>query len=379
MPTHPSSDADNSPSSPLQSSGPSAPPSQELWRPADPARFREMVARMVSVSRPPTPSPAMNFGAYVRRAVDPEPGRGPSATDLARILRLDPISKEHDRLKDEVAGLRKGMEEQAAEIKQLLGETSVAGSRPRSTRRKKKVGGRGVKKDNTYWLDRWEKDVGLELQAEGCPRNEFIEQMIERVYSLASDPAADAINERYRQYNRGQNVTSASSLRRRAPATITTDARGESVRVKGAFICERWGQWEKYRHGAEPETKLADGSSKMECDGEDKAEEKPRVWQMAAGAQGDQRGVNRDEDNRKRNAFDNSLQIATSTETALEAVDEGDLVIREGGEGVTRLAPPIDAQDREQDNLDRQAGDLLESAGLSRQGAPRRRKARLKA
>jgi hypothetical protein len=98
MPTHPSSDADNSPSSPLQSSGPSAPPSQELWRPADPARFREMLARVAASVGPPQ-SPAMRFGAYVaKKELDAATGRGTSAFNLAQILRLDPVGKAIEKL-----------------------------------------------------------------------------------------------------------------------------------------------------------------------------------------------------------------------------------------------------------------------------------------
>jgi hypothetical protein len=249
-------------------------------------------------------------------------------------------------------------------------------SRPKRQRRKRKFGGRGVKKDNDYWLDRWETDVGYELKKEGCPPNEFIEQIRERVRSLASGPAADAINERYRQFNGGKDVVSATSLRRRHPPTITTNAQGETIKVKGAYGCKRWGAWAVYRNGEEPEDQLADGSTKMVCAGEDRADPDPAPQHLAVEFKAKTVAESEDEDNRKRSAFDNTLQTATDRDRAAEAVAEGDLNIHEGGEGLPHFSPATDEQERKHDALEREASRLLKAAEVVPSAVHKKVKAR---
>jgi len=73
-------------------------PAGEPWRPAAPAKFREMLARVAASVRP-TESPAMRFGAYVaQKEADAAAGRGVSALDLGRILRADPVGRAIEKL-----------------------------------------------------------------------------------------------------------------------------------------------------------------------------------------------------------------------------------------------------------------------------------------
>jgi hypothetical protein len=324
---------------------------QGAWAWASDELKQQLRAMFRDEARAGEPSPARKFGA----------GFGFGAIGLHDKLGLNPhreiekLRTVSDALNDRVGALE---------------------ARPTRPRRKQKFGGRGVKKDNDDWLDRWEKDVGYELKKEGCPPKEFAEQIRERVRSLASGPAADAINERYRQFNGGKDVVSASSLRRRHPPTITTNAQGETIKVKGAYACKRWGQWEVYRNGEEPEDQLADGSTKMVCAGEDRADPDPAPRHLAVELKVETVAESDDEDNRKRSAFDNTLQTATDRDRAAEAVAEGDLNIHEGGEGLPHLSPATDEHEREHDALERQASRLLKAAGVEPSAVHKKVKAR---
>jgi len=241
---------------------------------------------------------------------------------------------------------------------------------PKNRRRSRTIGGRGVKKDYTYWLDRWEKDVGHEVMQEGYLPTEFGGQMRERVYSLASVPAAKEINERYRQYNGGRNVVSASSLRRRHPSTTTTNARGETITVKGAYRCERWGQWEIHRKGHEPEDRLAEGSTKMEWAGEDGDEPNQHLQRGVTTPGNAQCAAKGEDDKRKRSVADRGLQTATRRDLAEEAVATGGLTKHEGGCGITRVRPPADEEERQDDQDERAATKFLRDAGVDPNDVP---------
>jgi hypothetical protein len=254
-------------------------------------------------------------------------------------------------------------------------EPSRVGVEPRATapkrrRRRRKFGGRGVKKDYTYWLDRWEKDVGQEVKEDGYTRKEFGLQMQERVYSLTSEPAAKEINERYRQYNGGENVVSASSLRRRYPSTTMTNARGETIKVKGGYVCERWGQWEIHRKGYEPEDRLADGSMRMELAGEDVDERNQLPQRGATGPENAEGPPEGDGDKRKRGIFDGELQTATQQDIAKEAIATGGLTKHEGGCGITHVRPPVDDKECQDDLDERAAMKFLRDAGVDPYDVP---------
>jgi hypothetical protein len=241
---------------------------------------------------------------------------------------------------------------------------------PKRRRRRRRCGGRGVKKDYTYWLDRWEKDVGQEVKEDGYTRKEFGRQMQERVYSLASEPAAKEINDRYRQYNNGRNVLSASSLRRRHPPTIRTNARGGTITVKGAYVCERWGQWEIHRKGHEPEERLADGSMRMEFASEDVDERNQLPQRGATGPEHAEGPTEGDGDKRKRSVFDGELQTATQQDIAKEAIATGGLTKHEGGCGITHVRPPVDEKEFQDDLDERAATKFLRDAGVDPNDVP---------
>lgn len=202
-----------------------------------------------------------------------------------------------------------------------------------------------------------------ELTKEAHQRNEVDQLMRERVYSLASEPAADAINERYRRLNRGNNVVSASSLRRRYPPTVTVNARGEKIKEKGDFMCKRWGQWEVYRKGEEPEDQLADGSKDPTMDWASRREPE----RISSDAES-QATATESEDNRKRSLSDagttGGLQTATRRELAELEIERGQLRKHEGGQGMPRLKDPADEVDIKNDREEQMADDYFRGLGL---------------
>ena len=291
------------------------------------------------------PSPARLFGA------------GFGAIGLGEALGLSPNRKMEKleatqiNLTDRVQALEESEASKAPQAK------------PRRQRRSQKFGGRGVKKDNDYWLDRWEKDVAHELKMEGCRRDDSKQRMLDRVYSLKSVPAADAINERYRQFNNGDDVVSASSLRRRHPPTITKNAGGKDIKVLGEHVCKRWGQWGVFRKGEEPEDQLADGSNKPTMDWEDGRD--PEQICRAAEAYAT---TTDSEDNRKRSLLDagetGGLQIATRRELAELEVERGRLRKLGGGQGILHLKAPADEADIKNDREEQMANDYFREMGL---------------
>jgi len=310
---------------------------QGAWAWASDELKQKIRAAFRAEARSGEPSPARRFGA------------GFGAIGLGDKLGLNPHR--------EIENLRTAGEALADRVRALE-------VRPKRQRRTNRFGSRGVKKDNDYWLDRWERDVGYELKHEGCPRKEMDEKLISRVRSLNSGPAADAINERYRKFNKEKNVVSASSLRRRNPPTTTTNERGETIKVLGSYRCKRWADWEIYRNGQGPENKLTDGSTKMVCHGEDQDVQSPRAQHLPAATEVEQAAKKDCEDNRQRSLFDNSLQTATERDSAAEAIEKGELNVHEHGVGVSHLRPPHDEIERTHDALERQASQLLKSSGV---------------
>jgi len=236
---------------------------------------------------------------------------------------------------------------------------------PKHPRVKQKFGGRGVKKDNDYWLDRWERDVVHEVKDEGYAHKEGMCEMKVRVYRLGSERAAQAINDRYRKENRGKNVVSASSLRRRHPSTTITNARGEVVRIKGAFVSKRWGQWEPYRNGEEVVDSLAEGSTKMECSEENDGSDKPAPTASAGRVVAMHAAAREDEDRRKRSLFDGGLETATVQDLAKAAVASGELGFHEGGQGIHHVRPPRDEVEFRENRDEEMADEYFRTLGLN--------------
>jgi hypothetical protein len=236
-------------------------------------------------------------------------------------------------------------------------------ARPKRQRHKQKFGGRGVKKDNDYWLDRWERDVIHEVKDEGYARNDAFCEMKERVYSLGSERAAQAINDRYRKENKGENVVSASSLRRRHPPATRTNAQGKVVKVKGAFVSKRWGQWEPHRKDEEVVHSLAEGSTKMECSEENEGGDKPTLPARSRRVGATSPAAQEDEDKRKRSLADGGLETATVQDLAKAAVTNGELFVHEGGRGILHVSQPTNEVEYGQDGAERMSNSFFRSRG----------------
>jgi hypothetical protein len=258
-------------------------------------------------------------------------------------------------------------------------------SRPRQdrTRSKQKTGVRGVKNDPDYWLDRWERDVFGELRAEGVGRDEALNLINERVKSHGAVSAAAEINFRYRTFNRGEKVISASSLRRRPPPTTTTDAAGKTVRITYPFDSKRWAEWEPHRKGALPEDRLADGSTEMKCEGEDvvNLEHPPRKQASAAEVSRvvpkpntEQAPLQNGKDDRKRSPFDGGLQTANMQELAEQAIAERLLIKHEGGRGVLTRGHTANVVDAREDKEERANDAFLREHGYTPSAVHREKK-----
>jgi|688.fasta_scaffold156465_5 hypothetical protein len=245
MPTHPSNHAGTSLSACTHT------PPQETGRPQsllsgmDESKLREALAQVAKATKPSAPSPAMNFGAYVRRAVDPEPGRGPSATDLARILRLDPISKEIDQLKSELAAANRRTEALENQFQQPRARKTEA--KGQLSKEPSANAGRGRRRRKFVTV----KEAGEKLRAKvnaiivrmtkaGRTGREIEQELIEKVYRVNAEQLATecGYSERAaKTFRRTPEYKSWATYRRRgnanrldpsSPAVDFTSAGGRS-------------------------------------------------------------------------------------------------------------------------------------------------------
>ena len=313
---------------------------QGAWAWASAELKRKMRDALRAEAQTGEPSPARRFGA------------GFGAIGLGEMLGLSPSRK--------IEKLETAQETLARRMEAL--EASKA--KPKRQRRKQKFGGKGKKKDNDYWLDRWANDVGYELKKEECPPQDRQEQMMERVYRLKSKRAAKEINDRYRKFNHGKDVVSASSLRRRLPPLLEKDSEGQPIRILGNYICKRWADWAVHRNEEEMGDSLADGSTKMPLPDDDDAGDSPAIEYPAATVTR-RPAAPEDVDDRKRSLFDGSLETATIKDQAKQAVVEGKLSEHEGGQGVTHVRPPKIDREALQDQQERKADEILHLNGIN--------------
>lgn len=68
------------------------------WPAVDTAKIREVLAHAAASTRGSSPTPAMDFGRYVRREVDATPAWNRGASAIAKLLRLDPHGEAIERL-----------------------------------------------------------------------------------------------------------------------------------------------------------------------------------------------------------------------------------------------------------------------------------------
>jgi hypothetical protein len=79
-----------------------ATPPRSPWPAVDAAKIREALARAAASTRGSSPTPAMDFGAFVRQAVDRSPEVEHGLLAMGKFLRLDPVGKAIEKL--EAAG-----------------------------------------------------------------------------------------------------------------------------------------------------------------------------------------------------------------------------------------------------------------------------------
>jgi len=109
MPTHPSDDA-CCPTSYPTPAGPTTPPRSQVPPPAvDAAKLRELLAHAAKTTPPSAPTPAMNFGQYVRQVVDATPESTAGALAMGKFLRLDPVTKQVDQLQARVQEIERAV------------------------------------------------------------------------------------------------------------------------------------------------------------------------------------------------------------------------------------------------------------------------------
>jgi len=330
------------------------------WGAVDADKLRDALARLAASTRGSPPTPATGFGAFVRGELDRSPEQELGFAAMGKFLKCDPMSREIESLRKEVselkpcgppldgswswasADLKRKIDavnwstiEEPRSIEERLSAVEVEIRRPKRGRRKNKYGGRGVKKDDDYWLGRWRDDVAREVKKAGYQPNEFHDEMIARVYSVASGPAAKQINDRYRCLNGGKNLVSSSSLRRRerlsgAGAPLKKPATDpKKPKSKGPYKNKLWAEWECYRTGRYLRGTPPHGESEFPPAGEERL---------------------------GRNSAEH--------EQADDARAEGVMTIHEGGRGLLHLPPPADEADARQDDLARLADDFLKPRGI---------------
>jgi len=145
----------------------------------------------------------MEFGRFVRRKVDATPETAKGILAIQKLLRLDPVAREIESLKRDVADLKA----------QPRGQTSAHPTAPRKTRGRrgpKPAGGgktkaagktnkRTTKEQASKLLRQLEKQVLQEVRDElGRPSDSVIRgEMVERVYSKSSAELALLLHERF--------------------------------------------------------------------------------------------------------------------------------------------------------------------------------------
>lgn len=199
MTTRPSDNA----GSPLHAGDPAAQVVPSRLAALDPTKLREALALTAQAARPAAATPAMEFGRFVRQELDRSPDRVEGMFAMARLLKCDPIGREIESLKRDVADLKT----------QPRGQTSAHPPAPRKTKGRrgpKPAGGgktkaagknnkRTTKEQASKLLRQLEKQVLREVRDElGRPSESVIRgEMVERVYSKSSAELALLLHERF--------------------------------------------------------------------------------------------------------------------------------------------------------------------------------------
>lgn len=293
---------------------------QSPWSGVDASKLREALAGAAKATKPSVP--AIDFGRYVRREVDLAPDSAAGMLAMGKFLRLDPVGK--------------AIENCETAIQELRDETAAI-KRQRPSRRKNKYGGRGGKKNPDYWLSQLEQAVIKELKVEGFQRKEVQAQLIDRIYSLAADDLARAICDRFGNKKK-QKIISGRTIRR-GDTQWQRLPDGKRKKTGVTYHSSRYEEWKIHRIRAGVESELVDGS----CDD-------------AAGCDGDNRAVS---------LFDGSSKAVTRRDATLDDVRDKKMTAHVGGRGALRLSKAKDSDEENVDQIERDADELLRSAGLN--------------
>jgi hypothetical protein len=290
------------------------------WSGVAPSKLREALAEVAKATKPS--SPAIDFGRYVRRKVDLAPDSAAGVFAMGKFLRLDPVGKAIGNCE--------------AAIQELRDETAAI-RRQRPSRRKNKYGGRGEKKNPDYWLSQLEQAVIKELKVKGFQRKEVHTQLIDRVYSLAADDLARAICDRFGNKKK-QKIISGRTIRR-GDTQWQRLPDGKRKKTGVTYHSSRYEEWKIHRIRAGVESELVGGS----CDD-------------AAGCDGDNRAVS---------LLDGSNKAVTRRDATLVEVRDKKMTAHVGGRGALRLSKAKNSDEENVDRIERDADELLRSAGLN--------------
>ncbi len=292
---------------------------QSPWPAVEVSKLREALTEAAKAAKPS--SPAIDFGRYVRRDVDLAPDSAAGVLAMGKFLRLDPVGK--------------AIERHDNAIQELRSENLAIRRQQRSARPRRTNGGRGVKKDTDYLLYELVKSVVEDLKAEGYSKQEQEAQLIERVYALAADDLAKEISKRLGKKKGG--VISGRKIRR-GETNWKKLPNGRRKKIGVTYFSKLYEKWKVHRIGGGIESELT-GCSAEEAEG--------------------------GEDTREANLAGGDTKGATKREAALDEVRSGKMTAHAGGTGVFRKRKAKTVIEEKEDQAERDADELLRSAGLA--------------
>ena len=201
MTTHPINHAGTSSSASTNSAPPETRRQQSLWSGIDASRLREALAEVVKATKPS--APAIDFGQHVRQELDRSPDRVEGMFAMARLLGCDPIGREVESLKRDVADLKTQPPGQASahpparkDLEERRRMKAAGGNKTRTSRKSEK---RATKKLASKLLRQLQKQVLQEVRDElGEPGESMITtEMADRVFSKSDSELTAILHEQF--------------------------------------------------------------------------------------------------------------------------------------------------------------------------------------
>ena len=248
MTTHPINHAGTSSSASTNTASQEIRRQQSPWSGVEASKLREALAEVVKATKPS--APAIDFGQHVRQELDRSPDRVEGMFAMARLLGCDPIGREVESLKRDVADLKTQPPGQASahpsarkDLEERRRMKAAGGNKTRTTRKSEK---RATKKLASKLLRQLQKQVLQEVRDElGEPGESMItREMADRVFSKSDSELTAILHERFdfplcgrKTLYRTDEYTSWASYRSRgnsrrldpeSPAIDATAAGGES-------------------------------------------------------------------------------------------------------------------------------------------------------